>query len=55
VVYAKSVKPDPRECRPGGETKMLIKSSTHHMKERARKRTVNPLAARTAKRLYGET
>ena len=48
---AKSVKPEPRVCRPGGETKMLTKSSTHHTKEIIRKSTVKARAARTAKRL----
>ena len=51
VVKAKSVKPEPRVCRPGGETKMLTKSRTHQMKEMARKRTVRPRAKRTVHRL----
>jgi hypothetical protein len=39
-VYAKSKKPDPRVCKPGGETKMDTRSNTHQRKEMMRKRMV---------------
>jgi hypothetical protein len=32
LVYEKSKKPEPRECMPGGLTKMLTRSSTHQKK-----------------------
>jgi hypothetical protein len=39
-VYAKSKKPLPRECMPGGEIKIDIKSSVHHKHEIMKKRMV---------------
>jgi hypothetical protein len=40
VVYEKSKKPDPRECIPGGLTKMDTRSSTHQRKVTMVKKTV---------------
>lgn len=55
VVYEKSKKPEPRECIPGGLTKIETSSSTHHKKVRAAKKTVKYLMNRTDHRLYGDT
>lgn len=40
VVYEKSVKPEPGVLRPGGVTKIEIKSRTHQTKVSMAKRTV---------------
>jgi hypothetical protein len=50
-VYAKSKKPDPRLCMPGGDTKMDTKRSTHQRKETIRKRMVRYRIARTVHKL----
>jgi hypothetical protein len=55
VVYERSKNPDPRECMPGGLTKIATSSSTHQRKVIMRKNTVKYLRNRTLQRLYGDT
>jgi len=55
VTKAKSKKPDPRVCIPGGETKIETRSNVHQTKLRKKKRNVKYLRNRTVQRLYGET
>jgi hypothetical protein len=55
VVYEKSKNPDPRECMPGGLTKIETRSSAHQRKVMMRKNTVKYLRNRTLQRLYGDT
>jgi hypothetical protein len=40
VAKAKGVKPEPRDCMPGGETKDEIRRTRHHIQVIMRKRMV---------------
>jgi hypothetical protein len=54
-VYEKSKKPEPRECIPGGLTKIETSNRVHQRNVMMAKRTVKYLKSRTVQRLYGDT
>jgi len=55
VEYEKSKNPDPRECIPGGLTKIDTSCNTHQKNVINVKSAVKKRNVRTLQRLYGDT